>query len=188
MLNKTKIEAGARQMLEGLGVDLQNHNFATTPQRVAKVMEELFVPEETGWPVFDEEYTDIVLLRGHVFWTLCPHHMLPVKLTMSIAYLPDGKVIGASKLARIAHEANRMPMTQEALTSAILDKAEDLLTTRHKGSADTGPRGVAVMLSGNHGCFQMRGIKSCADMVTFKFSGDFEDEGWQTRFFELVRV
>lgn len=166
-------------MLEGLGVDLWNHNFATTPARFAKVMSDMFAPPATEWPVFAEDYTDIVVLRGHVFYTLCPHHMLPVKLTGSVAYLPAGKVIGASKLARIMHEANRKPETQEKLTDLICETLHSLTN----GSS----LGEAVYLTGEHGCMRIRGIRSDSDMVTWKFNGQFKtDQELQRRFFDLV--
>lgn len=165
-LNLELIERGARQMLIGLGVDITDHNFASTPARVAKVMAELFVPKETEWPVFDEDYTDMVMLRGHEFYTLCPHHMLPVKLTAWVAYMPNGKVIGASKLARMLHECNRHPMTQEKLTAAALESVDRLTSGTSTGAV--------VLLKGEHGCFRIRGVKSCADMVTIKSNGVYE--------------
>lgn len=180
-MNLNKIEQGARLILEGLEVDLEDTNFATTPQRVAKVYQELFTPKETGWPVFEESYTDLVIMRGHTFYTMCPHHLLPVKLTASVAYLPDGKVIGASKLVRMLHEANRKPMTQESLTQASLDMI-DRLTEGTSG-------GGAVLMKGEHGCFSIRGVKSDASMLTCKFSGRFLSEPFlQQRFFDLIRM
>lgn len=173
------IQQGAQLMLEGLGVDLKDHNFATTPQRVAKVFREVFAPPETEWPVFAEDYTDIVIMKGHTFWTFCPHHMLPVKLRASVAYLPQGQVIGASKLVRMLHDANRMPMTQERLTAAAIENIERL--TKHTS------RGAAVMLTGKHGCFEIRGAKSDAEMVTCKFTGEFlSNTDLQYRFMSLV--
>lgn len=168
-------------MLEGLGVDLEDSNFATTPERVAKVMQELFIPKETEWPVFDEDYTDMVIMRGHVFYTLCPHHMLPVRLEASVAYIPNGQVIGASKLCRMLHECNTKPMTQERLTQMALQSVCDLTG----GSS----LGAAVLLKGEHGCFQMRGVKSEANMVTLKYSGQFSNDVLlQQQFLSLVKI
>lgn len=73
-MDKNKIETGVRLILEGLGVDPDDSNFRRTPQRVAKVYEEMFTAPQTEWPVFDEDYTDMVIMRGHTFWSLCPHH------------------------------------------------------------------------------------------------------------------
>lgn len=174
-----KIEAGMRLVLEGLGVDLNDHNFNGTPERAAKVFKEVFEPDPTEWPVFAENYTDMVIMNGHSFHTFCPHHLLPVELNAAVAYIPNGKVIGASKLIRMIHECNRGPMTQEALTAAIVKSIDELTANTAAGSA--------VRLYGRHGCFHMRGIKSGANMITCKFTGVFNlDGGLQERFFRLV--
>lgn len=179
-MDLAKIEAATKLLLEGLGVP-HDHNFHQTPHRVARMMQEIFSPPEIDIPVFDEDYTDVVVMRGHVFYTLCPHHLLPVKLRASVAYIPNGKVIGASKLMRIMHDCNRYPMTQEKLTQAVLDRILDL--TNHTSS------GAAIYMVGQHGCFQVRGVRSHdAEMVTYKFSGVFkEDTEQQRRFLELAR-
>lgn len=180
VFDRALIERGATLILQGLGVDLTNHNFATTPKRVADVYEEMFCPPDTGWPVFDEDYTDIVIVRDHTFWTLCPHHMLPVQIRAAVAYFPDGKVIGASKLMRLIDEVNRKPETQERLTDLICDS----IKAHTKGTS----KGEAVLLEGRHGCFHIRGKKSHAQMVTWKFKGRFHDEPeLQRRFMELAK-
>lgn len=178
-MNKQMIEDGARLILQGLDVDLTNHNFATTPARVAKVYEEMFCPKETGWPTFAEDHTDMVILRSHKFYTMCPHHMLPVKILAAVAYIPNGHVIGASKLARMLHECNRKPETQEALTDLAVKSIKELTRGTSKGEA--------VLMQGKHGCFEIRGIRSDAEMITHKFSGEFLDNvNLQNRFFQLV--
>lgn len=178
-MNSELIEQGTRLILEGLGVDLANHNFTDTPRRVAKVYAELFGAHPTGYPIFDEDYTDMVVMRGHTFFTMCPHHLLPVKIKASVAYIPGGKVVGASKLMRIIHDINNMPRTQEDLTNQTLLNLNRF--TKHTS------RGEAVLMRGEHGCFQIRGVRDNASMVTFKFSGEFaEKPELQTRFFQLV--
>lgn len=178
-MNLSLIEEGMKLVLEGLEVDLTDHNFSTTPRRAAKVFQEVFCPPATEWPVFDEKFTDMVIMRGHTFHTFCPHHLLPVKLVASIAYIPNGKVIGASKLVRVIHEANLKPMTQEALTASIIAKVRELTSLTSLGEA--------IFLTGRHGCFEIRGTKTDADMVTCKFTGKFEsDARLQDRFMSLV--
>lgn len=174
------IIAGATMILEGLGVDLSDHNFNTTPQRMLKVYKEMFAPPETEMPAFDEDYTDIVVMRDVEFYTLCPHHMLPVQIKAHVAYLPKGKVIGASKLIRMMHDANRQPMTQEKLTDEIIRKVEF-----YTGESS---RGAGVMLTGAHGCFSIRGVRCpSAKMITAKFTGEFHEDGrMQDRFYHLV--
>lgn len=176
-----QIESGVTSILEGLGVDLSDHNFADTPRRYREVLQEMFRPPETEIPVFDESYTDMVLMRNHTFYTLCPHHLLPVKLTAALAYIPGGKVIGASKLMRMMHDVNRYPMTQEMLTASIMKRVDQLT----EGTS----RGAAIHMQGEHGCFQIRGVRSMANMVTLKFSGAFEEsEEKQRRFVELLSI
>jgi len=179
-MDRFLVEKGASWILEGLGVDLQDHNFSTTPKRVADVYEEMFCPPETGWPVFNEDYTDIVIVRNHTFYTLCPHHMLPVEISATIGYFPDGKVIGASKLMRLIHEVNRKPLTQERLTDLICDAI--------KRYTEGTSCGEAVLLRGEHDCFKIRGIKSNAQMLTYKFKGRFEESENQRRFLELAKI
>jgi len=183
-MNQELIENGAALILEGLGVDLNDHNFCTTPHRVFKVFQEIFSPPETDWPVFKEDYTDIVVMSGHRFWTFCPHHMLPVEIVAHIAYLPGGKVLGASKLVRIIQDVNRKPMTQEKLTDDIIERLVDLTG----GIRDFGGslRGAAVLLEGEHGCFRMRGAKTEAKMRTLKFYGEFDAPEMIARFMDLI--
>jgi GTP cyclohydrolase I len=180
-MDKDKIASGVRLILEGLGVDPEDSNFRRTPERVAKVYEELFIAPQTDWPVFDENYTDIVIMRGHTFWSLCPHHLLPVRLVASVGYIPKGKVIGASKLIRLIHDCIKMPMTQEALTASVISHIRDLTGGTSEGEA--------VFMEGRHGCFAIRGVRSDASLVTCKFSGRFEsDPEMQRRFMDLARI
>lgn len=173
------IQDGVYLILQGLGVDEHDHNFKDTPRRVAKVYQELFDPPPTKMPVFDEEYTDMVMFRNHVFYTMCPHHLLPVRLTTTVAYIPDGKVIGASKLGRIQHSVNRYPMTQERLTFEILAKLNAL--------TDHTAKGAAILMRGEHGCFSIRGLHSPGDMMTLKYAGCFDsDINLQNRFMTLA--
>lgn len=179
-MNAQKIEEAVRLLLEGLEVDLSDHNFADTPRRVAKAYGEMFGPPDLDIPVFDEKYTDMVLMRRHTFYTLCPHHLFPVKIQASVAYIPNGKVIGASKLLRICHDVNRQPMTQEALTNAVAERIREL--------TGGGSLGEAVFMKGQHGCFSIRGVKSHdADMVTVATRGVFErDPIRREAFFRLI--
>lgn len=180
-MNRRLIEEGTRLILQGLEVDTEDHNFTQTPRRVADVYEEMFCPPDTGYPVFSEDYADIILIKGHVFYTMCPHHLLPVKIKAAIAYKPKGQVIGASKLMRMMHDANRYPMTQEKLTQVIQAKVYDLTMRTSEGEA--------ILLQGNHGCFEMRGVHSASTMVTVRYRGVFETEAeLRQRFEMLVRM
>jgi len=180
-MDTDKIETGVKLILEGLGVDPDDSNFKRTPHRVARVYEELFRAPRTEWPVFDEDYTDMVIMRGHTFWSLCPHHLLPVRLVASVGYIPRGKVIGASKLIRLIHDCIKMPMTQEALTASVIAHIRELTGGTSEGEA--------VFMEGRHGCFAIRGVRSDASLITCKFNGRFEtDAELQRRFMDLVRA
>lgn len=173
-----KIERGIRLILSGLGCDMQDPNFTETPDRFARAMAELFSPKEVEYATFEEEHTDFVLLKGHRMYSLCPHHLLPVEFIVSLAYIPNGKVLGLSKLARVLHDANRGPLLQERFQHDVVEKMRRILPTCY---------GVAIYLEGQHGCAKMRGVRTEGSFTTFKLEGRFEaDPNWEKRFFQLA--
>lgn len=173
------IEQGVSQILRGLGIARTDHNYTDTPERYAKALVEMFGGSDTEWATFEEEYTDFILLRGHTLWSLCPHHLFPVKYQVSLAYIPNGKVLGLSKLARLLHECNSGPLLQEAFTKQACEKLHEICE---------GVKGAACFISGEHGCLSMRGVKSDADFLTYHLDGVFDtDKDLERRFFDLVR-
>jgi len=175
-MNHAKIEAGVRLILAGLNCDTKDRNYAETPERVARMFEEVFRPNESEYATFDEEYADFILLRNHTIWSFCPHHLLPVRLITSIAYIPHGEVLGLSKLARVLADCNAGPILQEAYTRKVVAVLNTIVTTS----------GTACYVEGTHGCMQIRGVKSTGDVVTSAFSGDFKTDGeLKSRFFAL---
>lgn len=179
-MNMHEIERGMATILKGLGIDPKDHNFTETPERYAKALYEMFNPQETEWATFEEKYSDFILLRGHRMWSLCPHHMLPVHFKVSLAYIPDGRVLGLSKLARLLHECNNGPLLQEAFTKSAISKLHEICD---------GVQGAACMVEGEHSCLSMRGVRSTADFVTYRLDGLFDsDKNLEHRFFELVRA
>lgn len=175
-MNSQLIERGVRLILQGLEVSLTDQNFADTPERVAKVYRQMFSSSEKGWATFEEETTDLVILRGHELYTLCPHHLLPVRMVVYLAYKPAGRVIGLSKLARMVQEVNSGPMLQEAIGAKVLD----LLCTL------TGAQDAAIRIVGEHGCMRVRGVRTHGDVVTEKFRGAFEQDPLQGRFYQMI--
>lgn len=172
------MEKGVNLILQGLEVDTKDHNFTDTPERYARALYEMFNPTETEWATFEESYSDFILLRGHEMFSLCPHHLFPVRFRVYLAYVPDGHVLGLSKLARLLHECNRKPVLQEAFTKEVIDKVRKVCT---------GVKGIACFVQGEHGCLSMRGIKSNADFVTYRLDGSFlQDKDLERRFFDLV--
>jgi GTP cyclohydrolase I len=176
--NQHKVEHGMALILEGLGVDKNDANFTHTPERYARALREMFYPEATDWATFAESYNDFILLRGHQVFSLCPHHALPVALRVSLAYVPNGHVLGLSKLARLLDEANDKPLLQEKFTMDALTKLQSVCPD---------VRGAACAVSGRHSCLSMRGVKSQADFFTYSTFGRFdEDSALVDRFLRLV--
>lgn len=174
------IEQGVQFILSGLEVDPSDHNFSETPQRFARAMQEIFAPHN-GLPTsFEETYTEFILVRGHEMYTLCPHHLLPVRMVVSLAYMPMKRVLGLSKLIRIMQEVNSGPIMQERFTHDVLNR----LSTALEGSY----HGAAILVEGWHGCMAIRGVKSNATSITMACDRRFEaDRGVMDRFLTLCR-
>lgn len=157
-INKEVIERCFRELMEkGLGLDMNDPNFLETPQRVARSYEEIFagldnVEEEihkifeTGFPT---DYEGIVLEKGITVFSMCPHHFLPIRYEATIGYIPHGKALGLSKLARIIELMAKMPCIQEDFTERIVNEIEDHIK----------PLGVICIVKGAHYCMRMRGVK-----------------------------
>ena len=174
------LEAGERH-------DVTREGLIDTPKRVAKAYKELFsgydqdAEEELG-RTFEEVagYDDIVLIKDIPFFSHCEHHMVPIIGKAHVAYLPDGKVLGLSKIARVVDIFARRLQTQEAMTAQIAASIQDVLN----------PRGVAVMIEAEHMCMAMRGIRQQGSTTTtMTFTGAFRDSPEeQVRFISLVRA
>ena len=158
---ETLLKTGVSFILQALDVPLEDRNFKDTPQRYANFIKELFWSPKPSITTFPEQHDQMVILRGHECWTLCPHHLLPVRFNFAAAYIPRGSVLGVSKLARLFDEVNTMPLMQETVTDLLCEKLYEL----------TGSMGAGVVMRGEHLCMKMRGIKSPADMVTSKVLG-----------------
>jgi GTP cyclohydrolase IA len=178
-VNVTKIEKGVELILKGLGVDLSDRNFIDTPERYARVLQEMFTTKETEFAVFPEDFTDFIMLRGHTLFSLCPHHLLPVEFNATVAYVPSGEVLGLSKLARILDETNDKPLLQERFTRDVVHRFHTLCPSIH---------GAACLIKGLHGCTKIRGVRSSAEFITYFMDGDFKKKKrLEDRFFELAR-
>ncbi|MBT3313796.1 MAG: GTP cyclohydrolase I FolE [Anaerolineae bacterium] len=175
--NKTKqnfdsnaIEKATKKLLLAIGEDPEREGLKRTPFRIANMYEELFSgyssdPEKiVNGALFNVEYDEMVVVRDIEFYSLCEHHMLPFMGRAHIAYIPDGKVIGLSKIPRIVEIFARRLQVQERMTRQIADFIRDLLK----------PQGVAVVVEGLHMCMMMRGIKKQnARMTTSAMHGAF---------------
>ena len=149
-----RIERAVREILIAIGEDPDREGLKKTPSRVARSYRELMAglrinPCEHLTTVFHEKYDEIVLLRDIEFHSLCEHHLLPFTGKAHVAYLPAGKVVGLSKLARLVEGFARRPQVQERLTTQIGDALVQALQ----------PSGVLVMIEAEHLCMSMRGVK-----------------------------
>lgn len=165
------IECAVRDILAAIGEDVQREGLLRTPNRVARMYEELTAGYHVdpvrliNDAIFDVEYDEMVIVRNIDFYSLCEHHMLPFLGQAHVAYIPDGRVIGLSKIPRIVEMFARRLQVQERMTQQI---AEFLQDTLH-------PRGVAVVCEGVHMCAAMRGVKKAnARMVTSAMLGSFK--------------
>lgn len=164
-----RIEKATREILLAVGEDLEREGLKDTPKRVAKMYAELLAgmkedPKQHMAKVFTEKYNEIVLLRDIPFYSICEHHLMPFIGKAHIAYMPDGKVLGVSKLARLVDCYARRLQLQERLASQIADLLMDTLIAK----------GVAVVLEASHSCMTIRGIKKPGSvMVTSALRGLF---------------
>lgn len=166
----SQIEMAVRRILKDLGEDPDRQGLVNTPARIAKMYEELTrgyrmnQAELINDAIFDIEYDEMVIVRDIDFYSMCEHHMLPFFGKAHVAYIPDGRIIGLSKIPRIVEMFARRLQVQERMTQEI---AEFLLEALK-------PQGVAVVVEGAHMCAMMRGVKKDnARMVTSAMLGIF---------------
>ena len=182
-MDREKIMEGVRLILDGIGEDVTREGLLETPERVAKIYEELAGRYTDSASThlakrFDVENNDIVLEKDIEFYSLCEHHMLPFYGRVAIAYIPDGEVIGLSKMARTVEVFAKRLQLQERMTAQIADAFMEELN----------PKGVMVMIEAEHMCMTMRGIKKPGTKtVTVMARGSFEnDECLQNTFFRML--
>ena len=185
--SQEEAEAAVRVLLRWTGDDPEREGLVETPQRVAKAFREMFsgydmCPAEELGRTFEEVagYDDLVIVRDIKFHSHCEHHMVPIIGRAHVGSMPDGKVVGLSKIARVVDIFAHRLQTQEAMTAQIAAVIQDVLN----------PRGVAVMLEAEHMCMAMRGIrKQGSTTLTSTFTGIFRDNpSEQIRFTTMVRA
>ncbi|MBB6259511.1 GTP cyclohydrolase I [Paenochrobactrum gallinarii] len=185
--SQEEAEAAVRTLLRWAGENPDREGLLDTPKRVAKSYKELFAgyeenPEEILGTTFEEVggYDDMVLVKDITFHSHCEHHMVPIIGKAHVAYLPDGEVVGLSKIARTVEVFARRLQTQENITAQIANSIQTILK----------PRGVAVLLEAEHMCMAMRGIrKQGSSTITTTFTGEFRDNvNEQVRFMSLIRA
>ncbi len=153
-MDNKKIEEGVRLILEGIGEDVKRSGLKGTPERVARMYGEIFAGLKTPVesllkPIEGENHDEMVLLKDISFYSVCEHHLLPFIGRAHIAYIPSGKIVGLSELAKVLDYFAKRPQVQERLTSQLADMIMNKLK----------PRGCMVVIDAEHLCMSMRGIK-----------------------------
>jgi GTP cyclohydrolase I len=174
-----------RDLLASVGEDPEREGLKRTPERVSRMLEELLegyrvdLTTLVNGAVFESETTGMVVVQNIDFYSLCEHHLLPFTGRAHVAYLPDGKIIGLSKIPRLVDMFARRLQVQERLTRQIGEALDSIIH----------PKGIAVAVEGTHMCSVMRGVKKAnTRMSTLEMWGAFrEDESLKREFREVVR-
>ena len=183
MVDKEKIKEAVTLLLEGIGEDTGREGLKDTPERIARMYEEIFAGMDQDSAVhlartFHSDHTGIVLERDIDFYSMCEHHMLPFFGKAHVAYIPDGKVVGLSKIARTVEVYARRLQIQEQMGVQIADALVNEL----------GAKGAMVMLEAEHTCMTMRGVKKPGTRtVTVATKGVFDtDDKYREEFYKMM--
>ena len=183
MIDQEKIKEAARLIIDAIGEDPEREGLLATPDRIGRMYEEIMAgydqdPGDVLSTVFTVEENNPVVEKDITFYSMCEHHMLPFFGKAHIAYIPDGKVVGISKLARCVEIYARRLQIQEHMTAQIADAIMDVLS----------PKGVLVVLEAEHTCMTMRGVKKPGSKtITVASRGVFENDDVLTdRFLNLL--
>lgn len=183
-VDQERIERAVQEIIVGIGENPEREGLRETPRRIAEMYGELFAgidcdPRDVLAKSFEESHKEMVVLKDVPFYSLCEHHFLPFHGRAHVGYVPDGRVVGVSKLARAIDIVARRPQLQERLTSEIADAIMDGLS----------PDGVGVVIEAEHLCMTMRGVqKPGAVMITSAMRGGFRRRGvTRSEFLTLVR-
>ena len=184
MIDKERIAAAVREILEAVGEDPEREGLRETPRRVADMYAELLAglavdPREFLRVGFEERHDEMVILKDIPFYSICEHHLLPFLGAVHVGYIPNGRVVGLSKLARVVDGFAWRPQLQERLTTQVVDSIWDTLR----------PDGVAVVVEAEHLCLSFRGVKKPGvRVVTSAVRGEFERSGVsRSEFLSLVQ-
>ena len=179
-----RIEAAVREIIDAIGEDPAREGLLDTPARVARMYAELFEglradPREHLKVTFGADNDEMVILRDIPFYSVCEHHFMPFHGIAAVGYIPDGRVVGISKLARLVEGYARRPQLQERLTGQIADALMETVQ----------PDGVAVVIEAEHLCMTQRGVKKPGSrLVTSATRGTFrQNQVTRTEFLSLVR-
>jgi GTP cyclohydrolase I len=181
MKNKAQIESSVKSILESLGQDTRREGLKDTPRRVAEALSELtegyaMDPRKVLQVEFNET-TGIVICKDVEFFSLCEHHLLPFFGRVHIGYIPNGKVVGLSKLVRLVDGYSKRLQLQERMTKQLVEAIDSNIS----------PMGVIVVVEAEHLCMRMRGVAKGSRIITSEIRGQFQDSKSRQEFFELLR-
>ena len=184
MVDQKKVQEAIKLLLEGIGEDTDREGLKETPERIGRMYEEICggMDQDAGEhlsKVFSVDNNEMVLEKDITFYSMCEHHLMPFYGKAHVAYIPNGKVTGLSKLARTVDVYARRPQIQKRLTVQIADALERTLN----------PKGIMVMLEAEHTCMTMRGVKKPGSKtITTVTRGDFKtDRELQKQFLSMVK-
>ncbi len=185
MVDQKKVKEAVKLLLEGIGEDVNREGLLETPDRIARMYEEICSgmgedASEHLTKVFSVDHNEMVLEKDIVFYSICEHHMMPFYGKAHVAYIPNGKVAGLSKLARTVEVYAKRLQIQEHMTGQIADAIMKYLE----------PQGVMVLLEAEHMCMTMRGVKKPGSKtVTVAARGVFEENpAMQAQFYQMLQV
>ncbi len=184
MVDKGKIENAIESILEAIGEDPSREGLVATPARVARAYAEIFAgievdPQSILETTFNERYTGLVTLSEISFFSMCEHHLLPFYGFVSIGYIPNGKIAGLSKFARLVDALSKRPQVQERLTIQIVKELQKVLNTED----------VACVIDAKHLCVNSRGIRDVdSSTVTSEFGGKFKEKETRREFLDYIKL
>jgi GTP cyclohydrolase I len=170
MIDKAKIEKAVASIIEAIGEDPKREGLVGTPRRIAEMYAEVFAgiyedPKEELRVGFEEGHQEMVILKDIPFYSMCEHHFLPFHGLAHVGYIPNGRVVGASKIGRVVEILAKRPQLQERLTTQIANTMVAALE----------PKGVAVVIQAEHLCMTMRGVKKPgSNIITSAMRGLFQ--------------
>jgi GTP cyclohydrolase I len=179
-----RLERAVREILLAVGEDPDREGLQETPARVARMYAELFSglhadPRELLAKKFTQKYDEMVLVKDIGFESMCEHHLLPFTGRAHVAYLPEGKIVGLSKIPRVLEVLSRRPQLQERITEELADLLME----------DLGARGVGVVLEASHSCMTLRGVRKASSLcITSAMRGAFQtNASTRSEFMALIR-
>lgn len=177
-MDKIKAEQAVKDLLIALGKDINSEGLKDTPKRVAKMYEEILNQEDVEYSHFTTHNSvNMVLMKDIEFNSMCEHHLMPFSGKVHLAYVPEGKVVGLSKLARVVSKYANDLQLQERMMGQIVEEL-----TKELGTVD-----IAIVIEAQHYCMISRGAKSSSTTITSQFSGEFRNADKKMEFLSMIK-